>query len=100
VAAVPGRCVVAGDPQPVPKTDLPTPSTLLVGREAVLQEVRTFLGEVRLLTLISWCGVSRCPGFLGATSELDRSRSFILNMMGYGERHAGEFFGALAFEEG
>jgi NTE family protein len=36
---------------------------------------------------------------LGATSKLDRSPSFIRRMMGYGERRAEEFFGALAFEE-
>jgi NTE family protein len=36
---------------------------------------------------------------LGAASKLDRSPSFIREMMGYGERRAGEFFGALAFEE-
>jgi NTE family protein len=36
---------------------------------------------------------------LGAASKLDRSPSFIRRMMSYGERRAGEFFGALAFEE-
>jgi NTE family protein len=36
---------------------------------------------------------------LGAASKLDRSPSFIREMMHYGERRAGELFGALAFEE-
>jgi NTE family protein len=36
---------------------------------------------------------------LSAASKLDRSPTFIREMMGYGERRADEFFRALAFEE-
>ena len=92
-AAVPGRGVVAGDPQPIPKTDLPTPPTLLVDREPEPQEVRTFLGR-------SGCrrsfGARRIEMFwlLGATSELDRGPSFILDMVGCGMGGTGLRVGA------
>ena len=70
LAAVPKR----GDSAPTASTstsepDLPTPATPLLGREKELEEVRSFLQEVRLLTLTGTGGVGKTRLALEAVRE-------------------------------
>jgi predicted ATPase/DNA-binding XRE family transcriptional regulator len=61
LAAVPkrGSATTASASATVSKSNLPTPSTPLVGRERELGEISTFLREVRLLTLTGTGGVGK-----------------------------------------
>ena len=60
LAAVPGRGNATQAPTAAPlESNLPAPSTSLLGRERELREVRDFLGEVRLLTLTGTGGVGK-----------------------------------------
>jgi len=60
-AAVPkeGSADVPLASAPAPESNLPTPSTSLLGRERELGEISTFLQEVRLLTLTGTGGVGK-----------------------------------------
>ena len=60
LAAVPGRgdATQATATAP-PESNLPSPSTPLLGRERELREIGGFLGEVRLLTLTGTGGVGK-----------------------------------------
>jgi predicted ATPase/DNA-binding XRE family transcriptional regulator len=69
LVATPESRVAVGNSQPNLKTDLPSPPTPLVGRQAELQEVRTFLGEVRLLTLTGTGGVGKTRLAMEAARE-------------------------------
>src|SRR5215212_2200967 len=53
------KATVPVAPVTVPKSNLPTPSTPLLGRERELGEIRAFLREVRLLTLTGTGGVGK-----------------------------------------
>jgi transcriptional regulator with XRE-family HTH domain len=61
LAAVPKRSSAATSSASttVSKSNLPTPSTPLLGRERELAEISTFLREVRLLTLTGTGGVGK-----------------------------------------
>src|SRR5918998_5257093 len=61
LAAVPGRGGATQAPATAAplESNLPAPSTPLLGRERELREVRDFLGEVRLLTLTGTGGVGK-----------------------------------------
>ena len=60
LAAVPGRGGATQAPMIAPsESNLPSPSTPLLGREEELREVGGFLGEVRLLTLTGIGGVGK-----------------------------------------
>jgi transcriptional regulator with XRE-family HTH domain len=61
LSAVPkrGSVTTASAQTTVSKSNLPTPSTSLLGRERELGEIRTFLREVRLLTLTGTGGVGK-----------------------------------------
>src|SRR5918998_6598638 len=59
LAAVPGRGAAQAPATAPPGSDLPIPSTPLLGRERELREVRGLLGEVRLLTLTGTGGVGK-----------------------------------------
>src|SRR5215217_1336192 len=61
LAAVPkrGSAATSSASTTVPKSNLPTPSTPLLGRERELGEIRAFLREVRLLTLTGTGGVGK-----------------------------------------
>jgi predicted ATPase/DNA-binding XRE family transcriptional regulator len=61
LAAVPkrGSAATSSASTPVSKSNLPTPSTPLLGREKELAEISTFLREVRLLTLTGTGGVGK-----------------------------------------
>jgi predicted ATPase/DNA-binding XRE family transcriptional regulator len=60
LAAVPSRGGAAQTPATAsPQSNLPLPSTPLLGRERELREVKAFLGEVRILTLTGTGGVGK-----------------------------------------
>ncbi|HZB81573.1 MAG TPA: tetratricopeptide repeat protein [Rubrobacteraceae bacterium] len=61
LAAVPkrGSIATASASTTVSRSNLPTPSTSLLGRERELEELRTFLREARLLTLTGTGGVGK-----------------------------------------
>ena len=70
-AAVPGRGGATQAPITAPlESDLPIPSTPLLGRERELRAIRGFLGEVRLLTLTGTGGVGNTRLALESACEV------------------------------
>jgi predicted ATPase/DNA-binding XRE family transcriptional regulator len=59
-------------PIPVPESNLPVPSTSLLGRERELGEISAFLREVRLLTLTGTGGVGKTRLAIEAAREAAR----------------------------
>jgi transcriptional regulator with XRE-family HTH domain len=71
LAAVPRRGDATQAPTTAPpESNLPIPSTPLLGRERELREVRSLLGEIRLLTLTGTGGVGKTRLALEAARAL------------------------------
>ena len=71
LAAVPSRGDATQAPTTAPpESNLPIPSTPLLGRERELREVRSLLGEIRLLTLTGTGGVGKTRLALEAARAL------------------------------